>query len=103
MQTKATLGIIVNSNRYFAFVDKLAGAALAKGKQVRIHLVGSGCEFINTEACARLSRKARCTLCAASMEKMALRVAGGIPGGVSLVPPQALTRIVKACHRCVVF
>ena len=103
MQAKATLGIIVNSNRYFAFVDKLAEAALAKGKQVCIHLVGSGCEFIGTEACARLSAKARCTVCAASLEKMGAGGAAGIPAGVSPVPPQALTRILKACQRCVVF
>jgi len=50
MHAKDTLGIIVNSNRYFDFVIKLAEAAADNQKQVRMHLVGAGCEFVKTEA-----------------------------------------------------
>ncbi len=72
MRAEKTLGIIVNSNRYFGFVEKLADAALDQEKQVRIHLLGLGCEFIKTDACRRLSRLTRMTLCVLTAQQNAV-------------------------------
>jgi len=49
-QAEDTLGIIVNSDRYFDFVTHLAEAAAEHDKSVHIHLVGAGCQFAVTDA-----------------------------------------------------
>ena len=103
MAEKHTLGIIINSNRYFGFVTKLADAALGKGKQVRIHLLGSGWEFIKTDACNRLSHLTQITLCAFSAKQNAPQHMNDIDPCITLVPPQALSMILQDCDRHVVF
>jgi len=103
MHAKDTLGIIVNSNRYFDFVMKLAEAAADNQKQVRMHLVGAGCEFVKTEACIHLSRRVPITLCAASAKTMAAQDVDRLPERIALVPSQALMRILEQCDRHVVF
>jgi hypothetical protein len=103
MRAKNRLGIIVNSNRYFGFVEKLADAALGQEKQVRIHLMGSGCEFIKTGACKRLSRVVQVTLCALTAQQHAGRPSGHFQHGVAVVPPQELSVVLKDCNRYVVF
>ena len=103
MRSENRLGIIVNSNRYFGFVEKLADAALGQEKQVRIHLLGSGCEFIKTDACTRLSRLARVTMCAHTIQENAGKFFGHSQRGVVVVPPHELSLILKDCNRYVVF
>ena len=103
MRAENRLGIIVNSNRYFGFVEKLADAALGQEKQVRIHLLGSGCEFVKTDACARLSRLVRMTLCDLTIQQNAGRPSDHFLCGVVIVPPQELSVILKDCNRYVVF
>jgi len=103
MGKKQTLGIIVNSNRYFSFVMKLADAAMGSGKQVRIHLLGSGWEFIKTDACKRLSRLTRMSLCVSSVPESVLPQLKKIEPGISLVAPHALSVLLKDCYRYVVF
>lgn len=103
MEDKNTLGIIVNSNRYFGFVIKLADAALAKGKQVRIHLLGSGWEFIKTDACTRLSHRTHLTLCAMSAQQNTAQYVVDIGPRISIVPSQVLSMILQSCYRYVVF
>ena len=103
MRAENRLGIIVNSNRYFGFVEKLADAALAQEKQVRIHLLGSGCEFIKTDACTRLSRLVQMTLCSFTAKQDAEKHFDHHQRGVVVVPPQELSLILKDCHRYVVF
>jgi len=103
MAEKHTLGIIVNSNKYFGFVTRLADAALGKGKQVRIHLLGSGWAFIKTDACNRLSHLTQITLCAFSAQQNASQNMNDIEPCISLVPPQALSMFLQGCDRYVVF
>ncbi|MEN8245999.1 MAG: hypothetical protein ABFS43_13985 [Thermodesulfobacteriota bacterium] len=103
MHTKDTLGIIVNSNRYFDFITHLAEAAADHDKAVRIHLLGDGCEFVITDACTRLSRRARVTMCEKSARQMAQGVLEGVKDRILLVPPQELTRLLQQCGRYVVF
>lgn len=103
MDRENRLGIIVNSNRYFGFVEKLAHAALEQRKQVSIHLLGSGCEFVETDACTRLYPLVRMTLCLpGGHQKMGNPRGHSLPG-VSVVPPRELSRFLKDCHRYVVF
>ena len=103
MHVKDTLGIVVNSNRYFDFVTHLAEAAADHDKTVHIHLLGDGCEFATTEACIRLSRQARITMCAKSARQIVQEDVERVKDGISLVPPQELTRLLKQCDRYVVF
>ena len=103
MRAEKTLGIIVNSNRYFGFVEKLADAALGQEKQVRIHLLGSGCEFIKTDAGRRLSRLTRMTLCVLTTQQNAVKPFEYHQPGVAVVPPQELSLILQDCYRYVVF
>lgn len=103
MHAKDTLGIIVNSNRYFDFVVNLAEAAADHDKAVQIHLLGDGCQFATTEACTRLSHRARITMCAKSACQMTPGAAEGVKDRIPLVPPQELTKLLKQCERYVVF
>ena len=103
MRAENRLGIIVNSNRYFGFVEKLADAALAQKKQVWIHLLGSGCEFIKTDACMRLSRLVRMTLCPFTAKQDAEKHFDHRRRDVAVVPAQALSFMLKDCYRYVVF
>lgn len=103
MRTENTLGIIVNSNRYFSFVEKMADAALGQEKQVRIHLLGSGCEFIKTDACTRLSHLAQMTLCALTVQKNSVNHFDHRQCDIVVVPPQELSLILQDCYRYVVF
>ena len=102
-RAKQTLGIIVNSDRYFDFVTSLAEAATGCGKVVHMHLLDTGCRFALTDACRRLSRRIRITVCAQSAEKMSPETGGGDLHGLQLAPPQELTRLLKQCDRHVVF
>ena len=99
MGAKDTLGIIVNSNRYFEFVSNLAEAAADHDKVVKIHLLGAGCQFAATDACMRLRRRTRITMCA----KSAGQISQGAKEHIPLVPPQELTRLLEQCDRYVVF
>jgi predicted peroxiredoxin len=103
MHTGNTLGIIVNSNRYFDFVAQLAEAAVDQDKDVLIHLLGDGCEFVTTEACTRLSLQARITMCAKSAHTVAQKIGGRVKNRVTLVPQQGLTRLLEQSDRHVVF
>jgi len=103
MRAENRLGIIVNSNRYFGFVEKLADAALGQEKQVRIHLLGPGCEFIKTDACTRLSRLTRVTMCALTIKERADKLSSYSQRGVVVVPPHELSLALEDCNRYVVF
>ena len=102
-QAKDTLGIIVNSDRYFDFVTHLAKAAAEHDKSVHIHLVGSGCRFAVTDACLQLSDRAQITMCAKSSKKMEQMLGQETKERIPLVPPQGLTMLLKQCDRHVVF
>jgi len=103
MRAENTLGIIVNSSRYFDYVEKMADAALGQKKQVRIHLLGPGCGFIKTDAGARLSRLTRMTLCAFTVQQGAGNHFDHHQPDVMVVPPQALSVILQDYYRYVVF
>jgi len=103
MRKENSLGIIVNSNRYFDFVEKLADAALGQAKQVRIHLLGSGCEFIKTDACMRLSRLVQMTLCPPTPQQNSGNPGEHYPCAVTVIPPRELSAILQDCSRTVVF
>ena len=103
MRAENRLGIIVNSNRYFGFVEKLADAALEREKRVTIHLLGQGCEFIKTDACTRLSQLARVTMCALTLKENTGELSGRSQHGVTVVPVQELSFVLEDCNRCVVF
>jgi predicted peroxiredoxin len=102
-QATHTLGIIVNSNRYFDYVTHLAEAAAAHGKTVRIHLLGAGCQYAATDACMQLNNLAQFTMCAKSSQQMERVFVKRIAEHIPLVPPQTLTRLLEQCDRHVVF
>lgn len=102
MAFKNTLGIVVNSNRYFEFVTSITDAALSKGKQVRVCLLGDGIEYTRTEAYERLSRKTPVCLCADSKQTVCHQ-RDGAGGDGHFVPPQVLSSILQECYRYVVF
>jgi len=102
-QAKNTLGIIVNSNRYFDYVTHLAEAAAAHGKTVYIHLLGAGCQFAATDACMQLNDLAQITMCAKSSQKLEQVFVESVADQIPLVPAQTLTRVLAQCDRHVVF
>ena len=102
-QAKHTLGIIVNSNRYFDYVTHLAEAAAAHGKTVYIHLLGAGCQYAATDACMQLNDLAQITMCAKSSQKLEQVFVERVAAHIPLVPAQTLTRLLEQCDRHVVF
>jgi len=102
-QAEDTLGIIVNSDRYFDFVTHLAEAAAEHDKFVHIHLVGAGCQFAVTDACLQLTERAQITMCAKSSQRMEQMFGQEIKARIHLVPPQGLTKLLNQCALHVVF
>ena len=102
-QTKDTLGIIVNSNKYFEYVTHLTAAAVEHGKVVYIHLLSAGCQFAATDACLQLNDRAHITMCAKSSQKMEQTLVERIREHIPMVPPQTLTSLLAKCDRHVVF
>lgn len=102
MKPNNTLGIIVNSNRYFNYVTHLADAAVQEQKIVRMHLLGPGWAYIQTTAFNRLRKVVQISLCALSARQYASRQVELSNQGITVVQPGKLSKILKECHRYVV-
>jgi len=98
-----TLGIVVNSNRYFNHVTHLADAALQDQKDVRVHLMGPGWAYIQTKDCKRLSKTVCMTLCMTSARRFAQGKLEKLDNIITLVNPDELSKILGDCSRYVVF
>ena len=98
-----TLGIVVNSNRYFNYVTHLADAALQDQKDVRVHLMGPGSAYIQTKDCKRLSKTVSITLCMTSARWFAREKLEKFNNIITLVHPGELSKILGNCTRYVVF
>ena len=103
METDETLGILVNSNQYFDFVLKLAEAASAKGKHVKIHLQGQGLELIASDSFGHLLNIARISTSAAGLRCSAVTVQQKFSKSLKVVTPKKLNRMLNECKRHVVF
>ena len=103
MKTNNTLGILVNSNRFFDQVSQLTDAALQDKKIVWMHLLGPGWAYIHTTAYKRLRKAVRISLCAISARQYAVPHVDLINKGISVVHPRELSKILKDCYRYVVF
>ena len=69
MDVHGKLSILVQSDRHFDFVENLTEAALEKGKQVKIHILGDGVAFINSITFAHLIHMAQISICSDSFNK----------------------------------
>jgi hypothetical protein len=103
METDETLGILVNSNQYFDFVLKLAEAATAKGKHVKIHLQGPGLDLIALDSFEHLLNMARISISAAGLHSSVATVQQKFSKSVEVVTPKKLNRMLNECKRHVVF
>jgi len=103
MEIKNTLGIVVNSNRFFDQVTQLAEAALQDQKIVRVHLLGPGWAYIQTEAYMRLHKAVHISICAISARHYAAQHIDTTDPYLSVVHPKKLSKILQDCHRHVVF
>ena len=100
---KNTLGIIVNSDRFFDQVTHLADAAIQEKKIVRMHLLGPGWAYIHTTAFNRLRKVVRMSLCALSARQYASQSDDILDHRIPVVHPKELSNILKECYRYVVF
>ena len=98
-----TLGILVNSDRYFDQVEKLTHAALQKGKRVRIHLWGDGLAMIGTKLFERLSQRVRITVCSESALGFSTGERGELTKKVEMISPGEMASAFQECHRHLVF
>jgi hypothetical protein len=97
------LGILVNSDKYFDYVLKLAQAATNGGKLVRIHVLDKGFGLFSAREFPALKRLANVTACAAGMASTAGEKPILLPQTVAAVPPERLTDILMEFDRTVVF
>jgi hypothetical protein len=103
METQNTLGIIVNSNRYFDQVTHLADAAIRNKKIVRMLLLGQGLAYIHTTAYNRLRNAVRISLCSISSRQYISQHIDLTDKSIPVVHPMELSKILKECYRYVVF
>jgi len=103
METDETLGILVNSNQHFDFVLKLAEAATAKGKHVKIHLQGPGLDLIASDFFEHLLNIAQISISAAGLRGSAATVQQKFPKSLKTVTPKKLNSMLNECKRHVVF
>lgn len=97
------LGILVNSDRHFDQVLKLAEAATATGRQVRIHVLQKGFGLFSTGYFDRLSRLTRISACAAGLDGGGPQRPGSLPGTVDIVSEQQFAEVMRELDRAVVF
>ena len=97
------LGILVQSDNYFKFVENLADAAGKKDKEVRIHLIGTGVALVSYEGIKHLTQIGPVTICSDSFKKQFGNRKSWLPCAVTLVEPHHVTEIVQWSDRCVVF
>jgi hypothetical protein len=101
-QTGQVLGILVNSDKYFEHVLKLAEAATASGKKVRVHVLDKGLGLFCAGQFAPLSRLAQITVCgdlAASASRAPLQ----LPDTVKIVSARRVADLMRGFDRTVVF
>ena len=98
-----TLGILVNSDKYFEYVLKLAQAATDRGKQVRILVLEKGFGLFATKEFTVLIRIAQITAGAVDMQKSGFREPFKLPDAVKVVSAQQITDILGEFDRTVVF
>ena len=98
-----TLGILVNSDKYFEYVLKLAEAATAKGQQVRILVLGKGFRLFATDEFAMLRRMARITTGAVDMGNPGFPETSPLPDSVTVVSAQKFVDVLGKFDRTVVF
>ena len=103
IDTPQTLGILVNSDKYFDYVLRLAQAASERGKQVRVHVLDKGFGLFSAKEFSDLSRLANVTACSAGMASPAGEKPVLLPQTVAVVPPERLADILREFDRTVVF
>ena len=102
MGTHRKLGVLVQSDRHLDFVERLTAAAIKKRKQVKIHLLGDGVAFVNTEGFGRLVHRSQITICSESFNNFFMGNMPLVPKSVKIVQPRQLTEILQWCERSVV-
>ena len=103
VDSRSTLGILVNSDEHYDYVLKLTAAATAKGRQVRIHLLDKGLGLLFSDALEPIGRMARISACAAGMDALPPKVSAGLSASVELVAPHHLADLLQVFDRVVVF
>lgn len=103
MAKHGKLFILVQSSRYIDFVENLVDAAIGKGKEIRIHLIGAGVTFIESPRFTRHARRVRITICSTSFDKKFMKQNPTLPKMVKSIQPEKVSDIVEWSDRCVVF
>ena len=103
MDAYGKLSILVQSDRHFDFVEKLTAAAIEKGKQVKIHILGDGVALVKSHGFARLVHLAQVTICSESFDKFFRGNIPSVPKSVKIVRPRQISDILQWSERGVVF
>ena len=98
-----SLGILVNSDKYLDYVIKLATAASAKGKELKIFFTGKSVLCTQKPEFSELVGKAKLFVCDVSFRSWGL--SGDVPGvGFKEFVTQAKNaEMIDECDRYVVF
>lgn len=103
MTVNRKLSILVQSDKYFDFVEKLADAAVEKGASVKIHILGDGVSMIQSDIFVRLAKRARISICATSFKRRFKVNIPQVPLSVAVVPSDCIVDLLKWSDRHVVF
>lgn len=97
-----TLGIMIHSTQSRDNLISLARAALARGKQVRIHLAGQAVRLLADAAFLPLLEGTSVSACRESLEGCGSQVPLTCPAGVDLIAPEKWAEALGRCNRRVV-
>jgi hypothetical protein len=103
MGIQGKLSILIQSDRHLDYVEKLTAAAHAKGKQLKIHILGDGVAIINSSEFMRLLPMAQVTICANSFTRFYKHKTPTVPQAVKMIQAHQVADIVDWCDRSVVF
>jgi hypothetical protein len=103
MKQQERLAILVKSDQYFDFVEKLAQAAFQKRRLVKIHIMGDGVALLWESSFDRLLDLAQISVCGESVAQFQSQKIADIPNSVAVVSPEKVSALIQWGDRNVVF
>lgn len=103
MDTQGKLSILIQSDRHLDYVGKLTAAAHAKGKQLKIHIMGDGVAITNSSEFMRFLQVAQVSICVNSFTRFYKQNTPPVPKAVKMIQAHQASDIVDWCDRSVVF
>ena len=102
MEQHKRLTILVKSDQYFDYVERLAQAASQRERSVKIHMMGEGVALLWEHSLNGLLDVAQVSACSKSVAQFRSRKIEHVPKSVAIVSPEVISEIIQWGDRSVV-